>query len=104
MTFNFTVQLDLSEQALELLKNLQTDIVSYKDIEYPTLEDYLKWGCDTDTKDRYFKRNYKISINFAKELLKFHLVNEIDEFDKISYQITYLGKLILNDIYERTSV
>lgn len=104
MEIRIVTNINISEQALELLKRIEQNPVEYRDSEYDTIEDFQKSEFYKEmlnhrTKDeldsQFMRRNADGTLRLISELLKYDLVEGASMSWHETYQITDLGRDVI---------
>jgi len=89
------LEIDISDDAFELLKDNRNKYLEYRDSEYETLEDFKKSDLFTalgKTEEWFLSRNSNGTLYLIKELEKYDLVDTCLNSWHSTFYVTELGK------------
>ena len=92
-TFTHTFQ--ISEEAYQLLLSIKKDrFAEYRDTHFNTLEDFMNGGMrqEWQTESYFMSRNYNGTYYLIDELLKYNLVDHVEDCWHQTFELTNFGQ------------
>lgn len=95
----FTHTFEISDDAYNLLLSIQKEgYAEYRDTRWESLEDFRADKDKTDwrSEDHFLSRNHGGTYYLAGELLKYNLIDHVEESWHITYELTDFAKEMLS--------
>lgn len=95
----FTYTFELSDDAYALLLSIQKEgYAEYRDTRWESLEDFRADGDKStfQTEDYFLNRNHGGTYHLTSELLKYNLIDHVEDSWHITYELTYFGEEMLS--------
>lgn len=101
----FTYTFEISDEAYSLLLSIQKEgYAEYRDHHYDTLEKYLEDHTDFVTRNnnieektqRFLSRNHGGTYHLVGELLKYNLIEDVEDSWHITYKLSDFAKELLS--------
>jgi hypothetical protein len=95
----FTHTFEISDEGYSLLLSIQKEgYVEYRDTRWESLEDFR--ADDDETKwrseEHFLERNHGGTYYLTSELLKYNLIDHVEDAWHITYELTDFGKEMLS--------
>lgn len=104
----FTYTFEISDEAYALLLSIQKEgYAEYRDTNFASLEDYLSYYEDYEeinnfrptsknSIQRFLVRNHRGTYHLTGDLLKYNLIDHVEDSWHITYKLTDFAKEILS--------
>jgi hypothetical protein len=95
----FTHTFEISDEAYTLLLSIQKEgYAEYRDTRWESLEDFRADKDITDwrSEDHFLSRNHGGTYYLTSELLKYNLIDHVEDSWHITYELTDFGKEMLS--------
>lgn len=95
----FTHTFEISDEAYALLLSIQKEgYAEYRDTRYESLEDFRAEGAKAtfQTEDYFLKRNHGGTYYLTGELLKYNLIDHVEDSWHITYKLTDFAEEMLS--------
>jgi hypothetical protein len=93
----FTYTIELSDEAYALLLSIRKEgYAEYRDQKWKSLEDFRDSKNTTQTDDYFLNRNHGGTFYLIGELLKFNLLDDVDNSWHLTYELSEFAKELLS--------